>query len=45
MSEKFNKVEANRRRNGWGDFETMIETWDSGLDGKEWIVVWRVRHT
>ena len=38
MSEKFNKVEANRRRNGWGDFDTMIETWDAGLDGKEWIV-------
>ena len=38
MSEKFNKVEANRRRNGWGDFDTMIEIWDSELDGKEWIV-------
>ena len=38
MSEKFNKVEANRSRNGWGDFDTMIEIWDSGLDGKEWIV-------
>ena len=38
MSEKFNKTEANRSRNGWGDFDTMIETWDSGLDGREWIV-------
>jgi glutathione S-transferase len=38
MAEKFNKVETNRRRNGWGDFDLMIETWDSGLDGKEWIV-------
>lgn len=38
MSEKFNKVEANRRRSGWGDFELMIETWDSALDGTDWIV-------
>lgn len=38
MSEKFNKVESNRRRNGWGDFETMIATWDEALAGKEWIL-------
>ena len=38
MSEKFNKVEPNRQRNGWGDFDLMIETWDAGLDDKEWIL-------
>jgi glutathione S-transferase len=37
ISEKFNKVESNRRRSGWGDFDTMIATWDAGLDDKEWI--------
>ena len=38
MSEKFNKVESNRRRSGWGDFDLMIETWDNALDDKEWIL-------
>lgn len=38
MSEKFNKVEPNRGRSGWGDFDLMIETFDKGLDGKEWIL-------
>ena len=38
MSEKFNKVPANRGRNGWGDFETMIETFDQALDGRDWIL-------
>ena len=38
MSEKFNRVETNRQRSGWGDFDLMIETWDRALDGKEWIV-------
>ena len=38
MSEKFNKVEANRQRSGWGDFELMIETWDNALDDRDWIV-------
>ncbi len=38
MSEKFNKVEANRVRSGWGDFDLMIETFDDGLEGKEWIL-------
>ena len=38
MSEKFNKVESNRRRSGWGDFETMIETWDGALDDRLWIL-------
>ncbi len=38
MSEKFNGVEPNRRRNGWGDFELMIETWDKALEGRDWIL-------
>lgn len=38
MSEKFNKVESNRRRSGWGDFATMIDTWDSALDDRTWIL-------
>lgn len=38
MSEKFNKVEPNRYRSGWGDFDVMIETWDSALEGREWIL-------
>jgi glutathione S-transferase len=38
MSEKFNKVESNRARSGWGDFDTMIEAFDKALEGKEWMV-------
>jgi glutathione S-transferase len=38
MSEKFNNVEPNRRRSGWGDFDLMIETWDAALDGRDWIL-------
>lgn len=38
MSEKFNKVAANRYRSGWGDFDLMIQTFDEGLDGKQWIL-------
>jgi glutathione S-transferase len=38
MSEKFNKIEPNRRRNGWGDFDLMIETWDDAIEGQEWIL-------
>jgi glutathione S-transferase len=38
MSEKFNKVDTNRYRNGWGDFDLMIETWDQALAGRDWIL-------
>jgi glutathione S-transferase len=38
MSDKFNYVEPNRRRSGWGDFDLMIETWDAALDGSDWIL-------
>ncbi len=38
MSEKFNGVETNRYRSGWGDFELMIETLEQGIDGNSWIL-------
>jgi len=38
MSEKFNQVEANRQRSGWGDFDLMIETLEQGLGDREWIL-------
>lgn len=38
MSEKFNNVQTNRHRSGWGDFDLMIETWDEALEGRDWIV-------
>ena len=38
MSDKFNKVEPNRQRSGWGDFDLMIQTWEDALDDREWIL-------
>ena len=38
MSENFNQVEPNRARSGWGDFELMIETFDSAMEGRDWIL-------
>lgn len=38
MAEKFSQAEPNRVRNGWGDFDSMIRTFDEALDGKEWIL-------
>lgn len=38
MSEKFNQVEPNRYRNGWGDFDLMIETFDRAFDDREWVL-------
>lgn len=38
MSEKFNNVEGNKVRSGWGDFETMIATFDAAFDDREWIL-------
>jgi glutathione S-transferase len=38
MSEKFNNVEPNKGRSGWGDFESMIRVFDEALSGKEWIL-------
>ena len=38
MSEKLNKIEPNRGRNGWGDFKSMIKTLSDGLGGNPWIL-------
>lgn len=38
MSEKFNKVEPNKARSGWGDFDSMIQTFDNALEGREWVL-------
>lgn len=38
MSEHFNKVEPNRQRSGWGDFATMLSTWEQNLADQEWIL-------
>lgn len=38
MAEKFSKVEPNRARNGWGDFDLMITTFDEGLHDRPWIL-------
>jgi glutathione S-transferase len=38
MSEKITGVEANRGRNGWGSFDSMIQVWDDALDGRDWIM-------
>jgi glutathione S-transferase len=38
MSEKFHGVETNRFRSGWGDFDLMLETLESGIEGKDWVL-------
>ena len=38
MSEKVSGVESNRGRNGWGDFDLMIKTWEQGLGDSNWIM-------
>ena len=38
MSEKFQGVETNRYRSGWGDFDLMLETLERGIAGKDWIL-------
>ncbi len=38
MSEKLNKIQPNRGRNGWGDFKSMINTLSDGLGGNPWIL-------
>jgi len=38
MAEKFSGAEPNRARSGWGDFNTMIATFENGLKDKEWIL-------
>ena len=38
MSEKLNKIQPNRIRNGWGDFKSMINTLSDGLGNNAWIL-------
>ncbi len=38
MSEKINKIQPNRGRNGWGDFDSMISTLSDGLGAGPWIL-------
>jgi glutathione S-transferase len=38
MSEKINKVQPNRGRNGWGDFNSMIATLSNGIGSGPWIL-------
>lgn len=38
MSEKINKIQPNRGRNGWGDFKSMIATLSDGLSQGPWIL-------
>jgi glutathione S-transferase len=38
MSEKFNKIEPNRGRSGWGDFDLMIETLENALQDSDWLL-------
>lgn len=38
MSEKFNNVEPNAERSGWGDFDSMIKTFDAALADRDWIL-------
>ena len=38
MAEKFSGRDPNRFQNGWGDYDTMIETLESGLDPGPWIL-------
>lgn len=38
MSEKLNKIQPNRIRNGWGDFKSMINTLSHGLGNNAWIL-------
>lgn len=38
MSEKFNQVEPNRVRSGWGDFELMLETLENALQNSTWLL-------
>ena len=38
MIEKVSNIESNRVRNGWGDFDTMISTFDVALQGNSWIL-------
>lgn len=38
MAEKFNKIQPNRGRSGWGDFDLMIETLETALQNGTWLL-------
>jgi len=38
MAEKFNKIQPNRGRSGWGDFDLMIETLETALQNDTWLL-------
>ena len=38
MSEKFQNIPPNRLRSGWGDFDQMMATFESGLARGPWIL-------
>jgi len=38
MAEKFSGRDSNRFQNGWGDYDTMIETLESALEPGPWIL-------
>lgn len=38
MIEKVSNIESNRVSYGWGDFDTMISTFDEALRGNTWIL-------
>jgi glutathione S-transferase len=38
MSEKINRIQPNRGRNGWGDFNSMISTLSDGIGSGPWIL-------
>ncbi len=38
ISEHVNKVAPQPQRSGWGDFDTMIRTWEQRLGDREWVL-------
>ena len=38
MAEKFSGAKPNKQQNGWGDFDSMIETLEKGLGDRDWIM-------
>ncbi len=38
MAEKFNNIEPNRVRSGWGDFDLMVETLENALRNNTWLL-------
>jgi len=38
MAEKFNAIEPNPARSGWGSFDLMVQTLAQGLEDKAWLL-------